>query len=49
MSQRRYVADDMADADWDSDLATDDVAVVRWRQYGSLIVGPARKKEPIKV
>ena len=30
MLQRRYVADDMADADWDSDIVTDDMVVVRW-------------------
>ena len=52
MSQYRYVANDVADADWDSDIATDDVVggevAPMWTVGQSFSVGPARKKEPIR-
>ena len=48
MSPSRYVANDMADADWDSDIATDDVAgdevAPMWTVGQSFSVGPARKR-----
>ena len=48
MSQYRYVAKDVADADWDSDIATDDVAggevTPMWTIGQSLNVGPTRKR-----